>query len=410
MLFICELKKIWRPWLILVIGIIFYGYYVTNMRYEIGFYNSEIHGLYFKALAGRYGTTLEEDEIAQMREELAAIGAERDAYVASYPPCVREGISTFDEAAAAVMSFSGKTEGLTAQEWNQLVYDLDTEKGNWADSRYYAVYENVYAYDDFRENLDTKEAFAARLRDYSERHWNGRFNGDVQKTADLFYKEKNHYAIMRSPITLAATRVFANLLVLDVTAVLILVLPVLVRDRRTRVRALQWASKTGRGICPRQLGAVLFTAAIVTAGCLILAFLVLEKRGDLVFWNTPVNGNWCNTLNLLNIRPMVNCTYGGFCLLLCIPFAAVSLSCAALAFALSKVSRNVFFMLIWGIAAAFLLTRASMEMEFYALLYGDIPGILSRSPWQKIAAAAVTALLAAAAGAAVILRTRKEQA
>ena len=409
MLFICEMKKIWKPWMILVIGIIFYGYYVTNMRWEIGFYNSNIHDTYFKDLAARYGTTLEEDEAAQMREEAAAIHAEIDAYTAAYPPCVREGISTFDEAAAAVMSVSGKTEGLTAQEWNQLVYDLETEKGNWAESRYYAVYENVRNYDDFRENLATREAFAGRLSHDSEEYWGGRFNGDVEAAAETLYTEKNHYAIMKSQIGQEATRVFANILILDVTAILILVLPVLVRDRRTRVRALQWASKTGRGICKRQLGAVLLTAAIVTAGCLVLAFLVLAKRGDLVFWNTPISGNWCNSLNLLNIRPMVNCTYGSFCLLLCIPFAVFSISSAVLAFALSYGSRNIFFMLIWGIAADFVLTQAAGEVERDALLYGYIVGAL-QNPWHKLAAAGITAVCAAAACAAVLLRTRKEQA
>ena len=86
MLLICELKKIWRPWLILIIGVLFYAYYVTNMRYEISFYNSCIDHVYFKAFSGRYGTCLEEDEVSEMRAELSAIQDEIDACTAADPP------------------------------------------------------------------------------------------------------------------------------------------------------------------------------------------------------------------------------------------------------------------------------------------------------------------------------------
>ena len=77
MLLFYELKKIWKPWLILVTGVVFYGSYVISMRYEIGFYNTYIDHVYFKGLAQRYGTHLEEDEVEELRTELAAISAEQ---------------------------------------------------------------------------------------------------------------------------------------------------------------------------------------------------------------------------------------------------------------------------------------------------------------------------------------------
>ena len=232
MLLICELKKIWRPWLILIIGVLFYAYYVTNMRNEISFYNSYINPVYFKALAGRYGSSLEEDEVSEMRAELSAIQDEIDAYTAAYPPCIREGVTTQSEMIRLTPSFMGADAKITSQEWNELCRQLASAEGNGASLRWAAVYECLYAYDTFKESCGTREAFEDRLKEMYGIHSSVTGTGPdgISEAAGRFYRDENNFAIMNVGITFDTTRIFSHLLILCLIAELLLLLPPLVKQ------------------------------------------------------------------------------------------------------------------------------------------------------------------------------------
>ena len=415
MLLLYELKKIWKPWLILVTGVIFYCYYVINIRYTVGHSNTEIGNTYFKGIAARYGTHLEADEVDEMRKDLELLSAEQDAYVAAYPPCAREGITSFDEAIDAVFSYTEQERLLSTEEWNRLLYELASAEGNGVSHRYATVKETIDQYDYFTGNCTDSDSYKEAILK-SGYIWDEKQVEDAAWIAKNFYGEKNNYAIMDSSIARADTYVFSHLLKLDAAAILILLLPVLLRDKRSRVLQIQCASRTGRNIWRKQLAAVLVSTGIITAGCLVLAFLVIAKMGHMVFWNTPVEGNWYNILNILNAFPLFNCTFGTFCLLQCIPFTVFSFSCALLVFVVSKWCRSIFLLMTCGIIAFYGLSTLASRTQSGAWMtvYGDL--LFKRNPYTldrieyppKAAAVLAFALLSSVLVFVMMKRVRKE--
>lgn len=396
-----ELKKIWRPGMVLLLVLLGYVYYIMFLEFYIKYFPNGPHaaGIFQVAaeLVEQYGTSLSAEEAAEWEQELPKMYERADLYVKGFEPAKKYGLSTYEE----YLNFCNDTvEALGNGE----AADLNEA---YADSR---IIEN-YLTGDETENIGGRIYGAECLLGFY--HVFMEFGPEAVSRLDrslsireyehaekmLFGEDKLWQNILPDEVPETVSTYLGYLLVWMCLSVCLLLSPLQVHDRMSRMKALQYSSKKGRGIFMTQFYAVMLSAFLLTTGNLALFGGIFATNGTGVFAScrmfsfASTGGCWQNW------------TYKGWCAALIVLCYLVTMGTAAISFFLSGYSSNYIAMLLKLIPVFTVTAFLSPAILYRAFYYGNMIYRMTGVPYVE----AVIAGVIFAAGAALCIGAYRRQ-
>lgn len=330
-LFLQELKKIWRPGILVVIVLLGGMYYYIFPSFYIAYFcNGSAAQAEFDLAAdwaAQYGPTMEPEERAELDGQLSDAIETFDGLVAAIPEARDEGITSYGDFLAFEDAYlSAGREDLRA--------DAVAEQLRWriiGGTNYYVVQELsnfIGKYDSFYEYpYSQSEGFAV---DHSP-----------AQQARILALESEPYGYMPNSVLHSTWEYGKDLAVWLVLSIVLLLSPTLVRDRLHRTRAMQWTSRRGRRVLHTQLAAGLVSALLLTGMDILIYAVPFLGKGQLIFGDFPVYAQWG--------YPWVDWTYGQYLLALTALLLVLGLSAGGLTLFLSQYSGNYIAMLLKAI-------------------------------------------------------------
>jgi len=389
-----ELKKIWRPGLLLaivLIGLVFYdarpGFYL-----EYFWDASDREGAQTQLSAGwleAYGTTIEPEERAQLDGQLEELEAEFAVQVAQIPGAAEAGITDYE---SYLTWDTAHQTGLTEEE-HQLGFAV------YAKTNLAMVEELI----EFMENYDTlaagetPEVWGGEVGEYSPAHQPSIRRVETVRTEGVF-------GFLPIAAIDSADNFFHYFAIWCVFSAVLLISPTLVRDALRRTRAMQWTSRRGRGVLNAQMGAALLSGALLTLlNCAIYLGPFLAT-GALRFWN-------CSLVSVWNAEfSWFDCTYGQYLLILLGLTFLLTLAASGFTVVLSQFSASYVAMLLKAIPLIFVLCWGVVPWIMAgAGLFSGRPVRLTGLPGTEFICAVLTVLLALALCMLTVRRQRRAE-
>lgn len=374
-----ELRKIWRPALlaaIALIGLVFWQIRTEFYIEHLGSSWEDEIGLATRWLE-EYGTTIEPAERSELDGQLAEA---KEAFAAQ--------VAQVDGAAEA-----GVRDWPSWLAWEEQYHD-DTRADRERDrDLYWAVqYDTnlgeIEALETFLERYDrlaagdvsalgyvtdwppqAAERQARRLEEAAARpEAFGSLPGGVASNTNDFF----HYFAIWCSFSAA-----------------LLLAPALVRDRLRRTRAMQWASRRGRGTLGAQMGAALLSGVLLTLVNFAVYLGPFLSTGALTFWSCPMTSVW-NQFYF----PWFDWTYGQYVLALCGLTAALALATSGFTVVLSWFSGAYVAMLLKLLPLVFVLEWGLVPwvMEGAGTFRGSPARLLGLPGGESVIAALCAAL------------------
>lgn len=381
-----EMKKIWRPGMVAVLVLLGFVYYTMFLEFHIHYFpNGPQNAGEFAVAADlvkESGTRMTDEVRQRLTQMLPELYAEADAYVAGYAYTKQYGLTTFEEYIGFYQNAVENVAGGQAADLNAMYADamrlnayLTSEETGNIEGRIHGARSILERYD----AIASGEAEPGYLPGED-----GEPGREYLHGQETFYGADEAWRnILPAQVTEATSDYLGRLLVWQCLSIGILLSPLLVRDRMSRMRGLQWSSRAGRKIFTVQLKAALLSALLLNLLNLLLFGGLFLSRGSGVFFS-------CRMYSFLYAAfCWPNWTYGAWCAVLVLLGLLVSTGLAAAVFVLSRYSNNYIGMLlklIPVIAAAAIFCPKLMANGFYVNnpLYQMIP-----LPYVEGAAAAV---------------------
>ena len=389
-----ELKKIWRPGLLLaivLIGLVFYdarpGFYL-----EYFWDASDREGARTQLSAGwleAYGTTMEPEERAQLDGQMEELEAEFAVQAAEIPGAAEAGITDYE---SYLTWDTAHQTGLTEEE-HQLGFAV------YAKTNLAMVEELI----EFMENYDTlaagetPEVWGGEVGEYSPAHQPSIRRVETVRTEGVF-------GFLPIAAIDSADNFFHYFAIWCVFSAVLLISPTLVRDALRRTRAMQWTSRRGRGVLNAQMGAALLSGALLTLlNCAIYLGPFLAT-GALRFWN-------CSLVSVWNAEfSWFDCTYGQYLLILLGLTFLLTLAASGFTVVLSQFSASYVAMLLKAIPLIFVLCWGVVPWIMAgAGLFSGRPVRLTGLPGTEFICAVLTVLLALALCMLTVRRQRRAE-
>jgi hypothetical protein len=340
--FVWELKKMWRPNILLLIAVLSALAYRSFMWGEINrinylnqhkLYNG---GPYQDELMERYGHTLSTEEIEHVAqvflpENYAKAYAQLDALIAAHPVFAEHGIYSYDdylrmEAPEAATSGGGALAEMPDwyMEMERIIRQEETTDGTqspaqtgWQGLQHLREIEYRYVKlgitDDYIAH-DMRPVVKRQAARYKKLPEKTTLMGGLDERVSLYMMPLGIWAIV---------------------AVLMLTAPLPVTDRARRMHLLQYASVFGRKMCKIQLAAAAFSSFVLS--------LVLTGASVAVFATTGMLRHWHESLMAATDTGffLYDITLGQYVLMLCAMIIAVSVGVTCLGFVLARFSSHV---------------------------------------------------------------------
>lgn len=277
-LFAQELRKIWRPGLLLALALLGLLYYYLFPSFYIRYFcNGPTAQADFDLAAGwveTYGTTMEPEERqeldAQLSEEIAAFAQRLQAVSGA----AERGLTDYESFLTLYQTHYDAAQSQEGQ------VDMEEEAFLWKVMNN-TNYFTIQSLENYLVNYDWKgETSWTILESY--------VNGTPAQQARILALEAGPRGYLPSCVTLSTTEYAKDLGIWIVLAVVLLLSPTLVRDRLHRTRPLQWSSRRGRGILRVQLAAGLVSALAVALLSVILYAIPFVAKGPLQFRACPL--------------------------------------------------------------------------------------------------------------------------
>lgn len=389
-----ELKKIWRPGLLLaiaLIGLVFYdarpGFYLehfwnaSNLRLSAGWLEA-------------YGTTMEPEERAQLDGQLEELEAEFAEQVAQISGAAEAGITDYESYLDWEENYHNSTRAETRTEEDS---DL-----SWA--IYYTTNLNIVeSLIQFMENYDTlaageaPEFWGGEVGEYSPAH-----QPSIQRVEDV--RAEGVFGFLPSAAINSADNFFHYFAIWCVFSAVLLLSPTLVRDALRRTRAMQWTSRRGRGVLNAQMGAALLSGVLLTLlNCAVYLGPFLTT-GALRFWD-------CSLVSVWNAEfPWFDWTYGQYLLVLLGLTFLLTLAASGFTVVLSQFSASYVAMLLKAIPLIFVLCWGVVPwLMAGAGLFSGRPVRLTGLPGTEIICVSLVVLLALALCVLTLCRQRRAE-
>lgn len=389
-----ELKKIWRPGLLLaivLIGLVFYdarpGFYL-----EYFWDASDREGAQTQLSAGwleACGTTMEPEERAQLDGQLEELEAEFAVQAAQIPGAAEAGITDYE---SYLTWDAAHQTGLTEEE-HQLGFAVYSKTN-------LAMVEELI---EFMENYDTlaagetPEVWGGEVGEYSPAH-----QPSVQRVEDV--RAEGVFGFLPVAAIDSADNFFHYFAIWCVFSAVLLLSPTLVRDALRRTKAMQWTSRRGRWVLNAQMGAALLSGALLTLLNCAIYLVPFLATGALRFWN-------CSLVSVWNAEfPWFDWTYGEYLLILLGLTFLLTLAASGFTVVLSQFSASYVAMLLKAIPLIFVLCWGVVPWIMAgAGLFSGSPVRRTGLPGTEFICGALAVLLALALCLLTIRRQRKAE-
>lgn len=368
-----EIRKLlwWRNLLlVLILGGLYY--WALPWGYVIGFPNghpmAESHQ-FALAWHDEFGPTLEPDEMTVLQTRAAALVDEADAMIAADPTLTAAGFHTWADL--------GQREHVTPDA-DEAIWELLHGEGGigW---KIYAIDSFVEGYGPVVATSDPTPAQLGRVQQINaDEEWRALQSPEVLE----FF---GHYVPRLSGLMFLVS--------------LLVAAPLVTTDRVSRVRQLQAASLTGRGLLRVQLTATVAVTLGITTLLLGLTSLPLAGFGIGTFWNTPIQ-----SFAAPYLYPPA--TLGQYCWLLAGLMLLIGVLAGLIGFVLSRANRayptlaiSLMGTLAVGLPALSMLTELPVT-------YLSLPALALNTPFAQLIALAG---LVAAALAISLVQVHRER-
>lgn len=360
-----EMKKIWRPGIVAILilmGFIFYHLYLSfNIDY---FPNGPQYEGEFEVTKGwieKYGTSLQDEEAEEIKKTLPKLNKEADEYVKSYDLCQKYDLKNYEEYkqfyADYVLGQSGDIKE-DEQVFYQDAMIIDNYLVSQATDN---IAGRIYGTSMGMDFFSVKQQYRVdtETRAYDE----GYTKKEYDHAAATFYgKDEAWRNILPTQVIEATSSYFGYLMIWVLLSVCLLVSPVLVRDKMSGMRSLQWSSKEGRRILNVQRRAALLSTVLLTTLNYLIFGMLFATNGTQAFFNSRMYSFLFTTFS------WPNWTYRTWCIVILIMGYMLSISMGLAAFFLSQYSGNYIAMLLKLIPLfiiAVILAPKLMEYLFY---------------------------------------------
>ena len=350
-----ELKKIWRPGIL--VGIVLLGliyYYMFPSFYIEHFSNGPSAQDEFDLSVewvAQYGPTLEPEERAELDSRLAEEIAIFDRQLEEIPEAAAVGVTDYN----SFQTFSGR------RDHDEMEMQAERKIRNRTNCDTISIIQHMLErYDDPRDYLQQHDYFESytpqeKAQMLAVNSWpRSLLSGSVMDSTDYYLKYLAQWTAI---------------------SVILLLSPTLVRDRLRRTRPLQWASRRGRRILHTQLAAGLVSALLLSAMNMTVYAIPFLAQGPLALKDCPLgNSVWAVG------TPWFNWTYGQYLAVLAGMVLALGLGIGAVTLFLSRFSDNYVSMLLkafplfvvmgglfatWVVGGAFFFRPAWDYAEFF---------------------------------------------
>ena len=330
-----ELRKIASPWILAAVVLLGVVYYFLFPEFYIQYFcngaNAEAEFALSSEWVAKYGVTMEASE----RVEL-------DVQLANEMEVFRQGLLLIPEAAEVGIvdygSFGEYTDRYleqTAAKGN--VADMEQERLRWqimASTNYFRVQalEQFIASYDRTADITASDENESSLPDY--------YTAAMQRRESELMQSKQKYGFLPTCVYDSTRKYGQYLAVWCVLSVVLLLSPVLVRDRLCRTHSLQWSSGCGRTVLRTQLMAACIVAFVVTAVNLVVYGIPFLQQEPLIFRDCGLESLWNSAM------PWFDWTYGTYLIILTGLILVLSMAAALLTVFLSQYSGNYIPMLL----------------------------------------------------------------
>ncbi len=319
-----ELRKIWRPSILLALLALGAMHYYLLMDFSIRFFpNGHLAIEQYQTArewTEKYGHTMEPAEYADAKAEYEAMQVEVDARLAADPHFAQYGVASWKDYQTFQEQILSQDDGSADLEaYRELSALLFGEEYDFAG---YRLEERCNALIDYEfRQIWVKKALAvqtpAEQARKAELLTTPRINGIF---ANICIDNLSEYACWAG--------IFAIL------SVVILLTPFGVRENLSRMPSEQWPTRTGRGICRYQFAAMLLSSAALFLLELLIFGSIYATTGTGFFWNSPTQ------TFLLGDFFWFDLTYGQYVLCSLGMVLLLMLGAAGAVFALSYVSTS----------------------------------------------------------------------
>lgn len=389
-----ELKKIWRPGLLLAIALIGLVFYDARPGFYLEYFwdASDREGAQTQLSAGwleACGTTMEPEERAQLDGQLEELEAEFAMQVAEIPGAAEAGITDYE----SYLTWDAAHQTCLTEEEHQLGFAVYSKTN-------LAMVEELI---EFMENYDTlaagetPEVWGGEVGDYSPAH-----QPSVQRVEDV--RAEGVFGFLPVAAIDSADNFFHYFAIWCVFSAVLLLSPTLVRDALRRTRAMQWTSRRGRWVLNAQMGAALLSGALLTLLNCAVYLVPFLATGALRFWN-------CSLVSVWNAEfPWFDWTYGQYLLILLGLTFLLTLAASGFTVVLSRFSASYVAMLLKAIPLIFVLCWGVVPWIMAgAGLFSGSPVRRTGLPGTEFICGALAVLLALALCLLTIRRQRKAE-
>ena len=348
---ICELKKIWTPKILGIITLICALFYITSMHHQLQWYQRGTWADtvdFAHHLTENYGAILLQEDFEDFLNYRDVIVQELDLFIASNQFFSTIGIYNFNDyenfrTQMGEIYFYHTEEQRqlwigVALEWGYLIRTeiggetVDIAPENEIPISYARMIQFGNIVGIYHTNIILEDEWPTwiylfmELAPLSER--------ESQRLIEI--RDSGELLNIMTQSTMRTTweygRSVATLIIL---VTLVLVSPLIVKDRTTKVNWLQYSSKQGRSVLKKQLIAIIISAVIITTIIISVFAGIFSTLETWAFWNNGINSFMSVPFHWLSI------TYGQYVLLIVAVIYLLSVGTAVFAFVLSRYSQNM---------------------------------------------------------------------
>lgn len=274
-LLVQELKKIWRPGAAAALVLFGALLYSLSASFAVRYFPNGPQAQHdFEAALnwhGRFGSSLDVDEIEQIAREAEDAWAEAERAIAEMPAAREAGIATKEELDAFAVDVAAREQEARAagvEPGAELALDrelLDSMLGLPAYARAANAEIGAQGLTGYADTLANHVAEAADMTTVAQERLRALGEGEQGYLSDMWLQNVEMY--------LSALAVWLMIAPVFVAA------PAAARDRLCRVRATQWTSRTGRRLFATQLAAVVCSVASVLVASVAAWALPFAQTG-----------------------------------------------------------------------------------------------------------------------------------
>lgn len=329
-----ELKKIWRPGLLMAITFIGVVFYQVRTGFYLEYFNTgDNWGAARVQLASdwldTYGDTIEPEERPGLDAQLAELKGEFAQQVAQIPGAAGAEITDYESYVAWVKAHGGGAWSDEANALDRKIYS----NTNWVTLSSLVEFMEEY---DFLNGGGSVVDWGGEIGEDSPAH-----QASVRRIEQA--EGEGIYGFLPSMVKDSTDNFFHYFAIWCAFSGVLLLSPTLVRDVLRRTQAMQWTSRRGRRVLHVQMGAALLSGLLLTLFNCAVYLGPFLSTGALKFRDCPMFSVWRWSY------PWFDWTYGQYLLALLGLTLALTLAACGFTVVLSRFSGSYVAMLLKAI-------------------------------------------------------------